>query len=155
MSDQKFTALIRTAIKREEAANHFYSNLADKVDDAATRDTLLWIADEENKHKAFLEDYRDGKLTREQLQLSETVYYQIAEYQNEPEEKENMSRQEVFLLAAHREMKSHKFYLKLADLHAQVDVKEMLVKIANEELKHKEKMEYLYSNTAFPQTHGG
>jgi len=27
--------------------------------------------------------------------------------------------------------------------------------MANEEMKHKEKMEYLYSNTAFAQTAGG
>jgi hypothetical protein len=27
--------------------------------------------------------------------------------------------------------------------------------MANEELKHKEKMEYLYTNTTFPQTSGG
>jgi hypothetical protein len=27
--------------------------------------------------------------------------------------------------------------------------------MANQELKHKEKVEYLYSNTAFPQTAGG
>jgi rubrerythrin len=34
-------------------------------------------------------------------------------------------------------------------------VHEMLSKIANEELKHKERMEYLYANTTFPQTDGG
>ena len=28
-------------------------------------------------------------------------------------------------------------------------------RMANEEKKHKEKVEYLYSNTAFPQTDGG
>jgi len=27
--------------------------------------------------------------------------------------------------------------------------------MANEEMKHKEKMEYLYTNTAFAQTEGG
>jgi hypothetical protein len=27
--------------------------------------------------------------------------------------------------------------------------------MANEEMKHKEKVEYLYTNTAFPQTEGG
>ena len=32
---------------------------------------------------------------------------------------------------------------------------EMLSRMANEELKHKEKMEYLYANAAFPQTAGG
>ncbi len=31
----------------------------------------------------------------------------------------------------------------------------MLLKMANEEMKHKEKVEYLYANTAFPQTQGG
>jgi hypothetical protein len=30
-----------------------------------------------------------------------------------------------------------------------------LDRMANEELKHKEKVEYLYSNAAFPQTDGG
>jgi len=34
-------------------------------------------------------------------------------------------------------------------------VRETIEWIANEELKHKEKMEYLYANTAFPQTAGG
>jgi rubrerythrin len=43
----------------------------------------------------------------------------------------------------------------LAHLHAEGDPREMLLKMANEELKHKEKMEYLYANTAFPQTSGG
>jgi rubrerythrin len=31
----------------------------------------------------------------------------------------------------------------------------MLLRMAAEELKHKEKVEYLYTNTAFPQTQGG
>jgi rubrerythrin len=66
-----------------------------------------------------------------------------------------MSRQDVFLIAAHRESRSHQFYTELANLHAQGDTQIMLLKMANEELKHKEKMEYLYANTAFPQTSGG
>ena len=63
--------------------------------------------------------------------------------------------QDVYLVAAHRESMSHKFYTELANLHAEGELKTMLLKMANEELKHKEKMEYLYANTAFPQTAGG
>jgi rubrerythrin len=40
-------------------------------------------------------------------------------------------------------------------MHSDPEVKNMLLKMASEELKHKEKMEYLYSNTAFAQTAGG
>ena len=32
---------------------------------------------------------------------------------------------------------------------------DMLLRMANEEKRHKEKVEYLYTNTAFPQTDGG
>jgi rubrerythrin len=66
-----------------------------------------------------------------------------------------MSSQDVYLIASHRESRSHLFYSELAGLHTEGDTKTMLLKMANEELKHKEKMEYLYSNTAFPQTSGG
>jgi hypothetical protein len=31
----------------------------------------------------------------------------------------------------------------------------MLLRMADQELKHKEKVEYLYANTAFTQTAGG
>jgi rubrerythrin len=61
----------------------------------------------------------------------------------------------VYLVAAHRELNSFNFYKGLADIHPQGDVREIFLKMANEELKHKEKVEYLYSNTAFPQTSGG
>jgi rubrerythrin len=43
----------------------------------------------------------------------------------------------------------------LADLHPDGSLKIILLRMANEEKKHKEKVEYLYSNTAFPQTDGG
>jgi len=79
----------------------------------------------------------------------------MAEYLEEPEVDENSKPEDVYLVASHRELRSHYFYTELAHLHADGDLREMLLKMANEELKHKEKMEYLYANTAFPQTSGG
>jgi rubrerythrin len=83
------------------------------------------------------------------------VYYKIAEHQEEPEVKADMNSSEVYLVAAHRELRSHQFYAALGNLHAAGEAREMLLNMANEELKHKEKMEYLYANKAFPQTSGG
>ena len=68
--------------------------------------------------------------------------------------KEQLS-EEVFLIAANREINAHNFYKGLADLYPKGPVKELLLRMANEEMRHKEKMEYLYANTAFPQTEGG
>ena len=153
--DKNLLTLIDTAIQREEDAYAFYMAILDRISDAGVRDTLQWIAGEEQKHKAFLVRYRKGDFGAGGLRLSDVAYYKIAEHQSEPEVKEDMHSADVYLVAAHRELRSHRFYTALADQHAAGDAKEMLLKMANEELKHKEKMEYLYANTAFPQTSGG
>jgi len=87
--------------------------------------------------------------------MADVVDYKIAEYLEEPEIDSDSSREDVYLIASHREARSHLFYTELAGMHADSELKTMLLKMANEELKHKEKMEYLYSNAAFPQTSGG
>ena len=153
--DPRLLTLIDTAIRREEDACTFYMGIHGKVADPAVRETIAWIAGEEQKHKAFLVRYRQGDFGAGELRLSEVAYYKIAEHQNEPEVKEDMNRSDVYLVAAHREMRSHQFYTALSHQHAAGEAKEMLLRMANEELKHKEKMEYLYTNTAFPQTSGG
>jgi rubrerythrin len=66
-----------------------------------------------------------------------------------------MDHKDVFLVAAEREKASHEFYTKLAALQPEGELKQLLAKLAQEELAHKEKAEYLYCNAAFPQTDGG
>jgi rubrerythrin len=153
--DPRLLTLIDTAIRREEDAYTFYMDIHGKVKDPAARESIQWIAGEEKKHKAFLVKYRKGEFGAGGLKLSDVVYYKIAEHQNEPEVKADMNSSEVYLVASHRELRSHQFYTALADQHTTGEGRDMLLRMANEELKHKEKMEYLYANTAFPQTSGG
>jgi rubrerythrin len=89
------------------------------------------------------------------LAMDTPVDYHIAQYAAKPDLKKNMNSSEVYLVAAHREWNSYMFYTGLAEAQPAGEVKEMLLQMANQELKHKEKVEYLYSNTAFPQTAGG
>jgi rubrerythrin len=153
--EKRLSDILEIAIKREEDAYDFYMDIHSKVVDADVKDTLEFIAGEEKKHKAFLVSYRDGDLGETALRMSDVVEYKIAEYLEEPEVDENTKPEDVYLVASHRELGSHHFYTELANLHSDGDLREMLLKMANEELKHKEKMEYLYANTAFPQTSGG
>jgi len=147
--------ILEIAIGREEAAYDFYMDIYNKVADASVKDTVEFIAGEEKKHKAFLVAYRDGNYGADALRMADVVDYKVAEYLEEPEIAKNSSREDIYLVAAHREARSHHFYSELANMHADGELKTMLIKMANEELKHKEKMEYLYANTAFPQTSGG
>ena len=147
--------ILDMAIGREEVAYDFYMDIYEKVEDATVRETVEFIAGEEKKHKAFLVSYKEGKYGTDSLRMADVVEYKLAEYLEEPEISQNSSSEDVYLVAAHREARSNQFYSELANMHADSKLKTMLQKMANEELKHKEKMEYLYANTAFPQTSGG
>ena len=153
--DKRVTDILENAIKREEEAYAFYLDIHAKVADPSLKETLEFIGGEEKKHKAFLVSYRNGNFGAKALKMADFVDYKIAEYLEEPEIVEESKPEDVYLAASHRELRSFHFYTELANLHADSEIKEMLLKMANEELKHKEKMEYLYANTAFPQTSGG
>ena len=153
--DKRVSDIFDIAIKREEDAYDFYMDIHSKVSDPSVKETLEFIAGEEKKHKAFLVSYRAGEFGDKALRMSDVVDYKIAEYLEEPEVNENSKPEEVYLVASHREARAHQFYTEMANLHAEGEPRDFLLKMANEELKHKEKMEYLYANTAFPQTSGG
>jgi rubrerythrin len=155
MSGKTLGGLIDIAIEREEASYAFYKGLKDKVDDKEVKDTMEFLAAEELKHKEFLEQYRDGRYEASSLQMAHPVDYKIAEHFTAAEPEKDMDTKDVYLVAAHRELLAYNFYTALADLHPDGEVKEILMKMASQELKHKEKVEYLYANTAFPQTAGG
>ena len=155
MADKNVKSVLKTAIEKEREAHEFYMDLYNLVEDTIAKDALLFLAEEETKHEEFLRNYLKGAYGASALQLHEVIEYEIAEYLEIPDIEKGMETQDVYLVAAHRELNSYNFYKNLADIHPDGEVKDLLLKMANQELKHKEKVEYLYSNTAFPQTAGG
>ncbi len=155
MKDRDVKAVIKTAIQKEREAQAFYTDLYNLVEDTIAKDALLFLAGEEKKHEEFLRNYLQGSYGANALKLDAVIDYEIAQYLEIPDIKKGMEAKDVYLVAAHRELNSYNFYKNLADVHPAGNVKDLLLNMANQELKHKEKVEYLYSNTAFPQTAGG
>jgi rubrerythrin len=155
MTNHKFDSIIEKAIANEEEANRFYLDLAEIVTDKMARDTLLYLADEEKKHKKYLLRYRQESFIGNAIETDEATNNKIAEYLQAPAVNYNIDSKDVYLLAAARELNSYNFYRGLASLHPEGEIKTMLLKMAAQEMKHKEKVEYLYTNTAFVQTEGG
>ena len=155
MSEITLQEVIDQAILREEEAFAFYEKLMDTVADTASQDTLDFMAKEELKHKEILERYSRGELGQDALSLREVVDARVAEALGPPDVTERLDHKDIFLVAAEREKASHEFYAKLAELQPPGELKKLLSKLAQEELAHKEKAEYLYCNAAFPQTDGG
>lgn len=147
--------IFKKAIIFEELSHTFYKRLQEVVLDDMTKNTLEYLAREELKHKDFLENYLRGTVPGFTLSLAQVHDGKIVEVFQAPPVVPDIPQKDVFLVAAEREKRSHEFYSNLAELHPAGETREIFQQLAREELAHKEKVEYLYINAAFPQTSGG
>lgn len=147
--------VLEKAIQKEVEARLLYVDLSQKVNNKAAEESFQELAQQEQGHQNLLEQYRRGELKDGALSRGQVVDYKIAEHLDQPEISPEMELKEVFLLAANREKASHEFYLSLARVHPAGKVKRLLEELAAQELKHKQRVEFLYTEVAFPQTDGG
>lgn len=143
------------AISKEIEAQHLYTDLSQKIDTAAAKDAFVLLAQQERGHQNLLEQYLRGELEQGALGQVQVIDYRIVEHFEQPVISTDMKLKDVFLLAANREKVSHEFYLGFAGIHPDGPIKRVLEEIASQELKHKQWVEFLYTEVAFPQTDGG
>ncbi len=143
------------AIQKEIEAQLLYASLSEKMSDKAAKDAFQELARQEQGHQPLLERYLRGELKRGTLNRGQVIDYKIAEHLERPQLSLEMKLKDAFLLAANREKASHEFYLGLARIHPAGEVKRLLERLASQELKHKQRVEFLYAEVAFPQTNGG
>jgi rubrerythrin len=147
--------ILERAIQKEIESQRLYHDLSQRMTDDAARDALRQLSQQEQGHQTFLEKYRRGELEAGALSGGQVIDYKIAEHLEQPEISPDMELKDVFLLAANRELHSHDLYLALAELHPPGHVARLLGELAFQELEHKQKVEFLYTEVAFPQTDGG
>ncbi len=146
---------LEKAIQKEIESQELYRDLSRKVTDDAGREMFRQLVKVEKKHEVLLRQYLCGELGEGTLKKDHVVDYKIAEHLEQPRIKPDMKLDEVLLLAANREKASHDFYLDLAAAHPPGKVKTLLEELASQELEHKQRIEFLYTEVAFPQTDGG
>jgi rubrerythrin len=147
--------VLQKAIQKEIESQNLYSDLSQKMTDIAVKDVLQGLVRQEQAHQQLLERYLRGELKEGALSAGETIDYKIAEHFNQPEISPDMQLKDVFLLAANREKASHELYLSLSQIHPAGSARRMFEELASQELEHKQKVEFLYTEVAFPQTAGG
>ena len=141
-------AIIKNAIAQEELSHEFYQRMAKLVSHAETRETFEYLAKEELEHKVFLKSC----LTPQGCKLvGQAQNVHLAELLEAPAFSEALSPKEALVIAMKREEGAYRFYQTLAGLQPPGEIRAFLEKMAQMELGHKEKMEYLYDNVAFPE----
>ncbi len=147
--------ILRKAIQKEIASWLLYNDLSRKMSHEVARDTFKKLAQQERGHQNLLERYLRGEIKEGVLGSGQAIDYRIAEHLDQPKIYPDMNLKDIFLLAANREKASHELYLSLAQIHPAGEVKKLLEELAAQELEHKQQVEFLYTEVAFPQTDGG
>ena len=147
--------VLRSAIQKEIASWLLYNDLSRRMNQEIAQDTFKKLAQQEKSHQNRLEQYQRGEIKEGALSSGQAVNYKLAEYLEQPKIYPDMALKDIFLLASNREEASHKLYLSLAEIHPEGQVKKLFKELAAQELEHKQHLEFLYTEVAFPQTNGG
>lgn len=132
------------AIRRESEAVDFYMAMADRVNDAAVREFFENLVSEELEHKERLEleVMKEGLVARTVGVLAETSLDEAVVDMDQV--KAQLSYTEALDLAMRKERLSFRIYAQLSGLIAQIEPREILLSLAEEEARHLVAIEDLY-----------
>jgi rubrerythrin len=134
------------AISREIEANRFYLELARRMADSKMAQVFEDFAREELDHKAKLEAVKAGELV---IEPDEVGSLGIADYVMGDDAWPQMSYANVLILAMNKEKKSYRLYFDLAARVKDTKLKDMFLRLAQEEANHKLRFELEYDLTTF------
>ena len=134
------------AISREIEAQAFYLKLADMVETPEMADVFSDLASEELEHKAKLQAVKAGQITIDEEKVGNLG---ITDHVKEVEPHSKMSYIDLLIVGMKKEEKSRKLYSDLAGVAQNQDLKEMFLKLAQEEAEHKLRFEIEYDLMTF------
>ena len=130
------------AIKNEQEAVDFYSNLSNKLENQQMKAVFEEFAQEEVRHKMRLTKIKeDGIIT---ISNEEVDDLKIADYTVTHAPHPDMTYEEALVLAMGKEKAAFKLYMKLSDRVSDAGLKDLFKSLAVEESKHKLRFELEY-----------
>lgn len=144
MVGSSFNELLEYAIKEEQNAVEFYTELAGKVNQQHVKEMLLELAEQEKGHKTKLEHIRAKGAVASGM--PGVVDLKIADYLVEVEPTPDLSFQGALIIAMKREKAAFKMYTDLAQRAVNDDARQVFRFLAQEEANHKLHFEVQYDD---------
>lgn len=130
------------AIAREEEANAFYLDLAQRMEKPWMAEVFRGFAEQELQHKMKLEAVKQGQTLLPAAQ--KVMDLKIADYLVEVGLSDDMSYQDALTVAMKREKKAFRLYTDLAASTEDQELKSTFEALAQEEARHKLWIEMQY-----------
>ena len=138
---KSFEDIMEYAINKEKEAEKFYSEAAEKETYSGAKELFRGFALEERGHQKMLQNFSAENV--EHFKVKKIPDLKISDYTVELEYVPDMPYDDILRLAAKREEKALKFYTDFADRSEQENHKKLFQVLAQEESKHKLKLETL------------
>ncbi len=148
MTIDEYKKIIKMAVGNEIAAYEFYKGVSEKTKDSNLRSIFSELAEEEQKHKVFLEAFLSGA---KPLKFASVTDYKVAEAVDKPRLSMQMKPADAIALAMKEEEEAMQMYQGLADSSTASDQKDLFLSLAKMEKGHKVRLEELYTSMAFPE----
>jgi len=137
--------ILQFAIQKEEEAHDFYLEWSRRMKKASMKKKLQDFASEELKHKAKLTAIIGNKVQMQALRPKEKVIdLKIGDYLVDVDPSTDLDYQGALILAMKEEKKAFKLYSDLAEMTQNQDIRALFLGLAQEEAKHKLKLETEY-----------
>lgn len=146
MPEPSLKAILEAAIKIEEQSYALYNMAQKMVDSPSSRKLLTELADEELIHRkkllAATRDEREiGKIGSQGKKIEDL---KIVDVMRDTALSEDADYQRILIYAAKREKATFEYYTSLANGLEGTKTGELFTRLAEEELKHKNKLEREY-----------
>jgi len=139
--------LLTYAIEKEVEAREFYLEWAGKLATPHLQEVFRSFAAEEDKHKEKLERVKSGSLFRPST--AEITDLRIVDYLVDLVPTPGIDYQEALIIAMKREKASFRLYNDLAQLTHDESLKATFFALAQEEAKHKLRLETEYEKDIY------
>jgi rubrerythrin len=137
-----FKETVQFALEKEKEAVEFYQQCSQLTERSGMKQAFLEMADEEKNHVRMLENFKPEHV--EKVKLKDIPDLKIGDYLVEMEFDPKMSYKNLLILAMQREEKASALYSALAQDEGDPSVVKLFQILAQEELKHKNRLEREY-----------
>jgi rubrerythrin len=137
---------IKFAIEKEQEAAAFYRQAVTQESLAVNQKVLEDFALEEDKHAQMLHDFAADPTAIGRYQFQKITDLKRADYMVEIDFQPGMGYYGVIRIAMKLEEKANKMYIKMAEAAESEDTTNVFLILAQEEMKHKKKLETIYDD---------
>ncbi|UFS72668.1 ferritin family protein [Geomonas sp. RF6] len=148
MSVYGYEEIVASAVDNEIEAFDFYSSAAGKVADVTLKAIFKDLAEEELKHREFLQNLLSEP---QKMSFDPGHDYNIAQAVDDPKLSIWMKPSEAIALAIKKEEDAMVKYSRLATVSSDGPQKDMFEALSRMEQGHKVKLETLYNDMAFAE----